>query len=677
MLWASDTFSVLLEVGWMATPVLIGAAAWSPARPGETLAGTEVATVGPARLTLLTAPILVPNGIAIWGRARGFDPDPVLLLALTATLASLVYVRAWRLLMANARARSALRSSQRYFEALAANSSDASFVVDSDGRLLSDWLFPEPLRDGNAIAGGAEGSDVTELLGSANAATFHGLLERARTSPGISAAEELRYIDAYGRPRWMLTRATDLTTDPDVGGIVLNLHDVTQRKEVEEALEHRALHDALTGLPNRLLLRDRIEQALRRTSRNTQQIAVAYLDLDGFKRINDTLGHDAGDELLQCVANRLRASVRPADTVARLGGDEFAILIEDTGDHHVAEDVTARVVEALGAPITISDRQVVASASVGLALSGPDATAMSLLRDADIAMYRAKATGGNQWVRYEPEMRAFIEEQLQLEVDLVAALDQGQFELLYQPVMNLETDSVVGFEALLRWHHPALGMINPDRFIPIAERTGLIVPIGRWVLETACATLATWYRQSGHELTMAVNVSGRQLASDRFVDDVAAALKRSGVKPERVVLEMTETVLIEDVARASARLQELRGLGVRLAIDDFGTGYSSLGYLRQFPVDILKIDRTFIITIVESGNVPPIVRGLLDLATTLHLETVAEGIELEVQHTQLREGQCEMGQGYLFARPMHIGEADQVVATLSATRQDAHRSPAR
>jgi EAL domain-containing protein (putative c-di-GMP-specific phosphodiesterase class I) len=297
-----------------------------------------------------------------------------------------------------------------------------------------------------------------------------------------------------------------------------------------------------------------------------------------------------------------------------------------------------------------------------------------MLRDADVAMYRAKATGGNQWVRYEPEMRTFIEEQLQLEIGLVAALDDDQFELLYQPVMKLETNTLVGFEALLRWHHPTLGLIVPDRFIPIAERTGLIVPIGRWVLEKACATLASWHRQPW--LTMAVNVSGRQLASDQFVDDVAVALERSGVEPDHVVLEMTETVLIEDVARASVRLQQLRDLGVRLAIDDFGTGYSSLGYLRQFPVDIIKIDRSFINTIVEPDKIPPIVRGLLDLASTLDLETVAEGIELDVQHEGLRDSRCEMGQGYLFARPMGIDEADQVVATLSPVPEDAHRSPA-
>ena len=470
----------------------------------------------------------------------------------------------------------------------------------------------------------------------------------------------------------MLARATDLSADPDVGGIVLNLHDITERKAVEEALEHRALHDALTGLPNRILLRDRIEQALRRSERSGRPIAVVYLDLDGFKRINDSLGHDAGDELLLHVADRLTAAVRPADTVARLGGDEFAILLEESEEDDVVAHVTERVMEALDAPIPIGDRQVVASASLGLAISDPDATAMSILRDADVAMYHAKALGGNQWVRHEPEMRALIDEQLRLELDLVAALDDDQFELLYQPVMRLDTDTLVGFEALLRWHHPALGLIGPDRFIPIAERTGLIVPIGQWVLEKACATLASWDGRPW--LTMAVNVSGRQLASDQLVHHVALAIERSGIEPDRLVLEITETTLIENVAQAGRTLQQLRDLGVRLAIDDFGTGYSSLAYLRQFPVDILKIDKSLINTIVERGQIPPIVRGLLDLASTLHLQTVAEGIELEVQHEQLRDGECEMGQGYLFARPMGIDEADQIVASLPVA-EDAHRTP--
>jgi diguanylate cyclase (GGDEF)-like protein len=677
VLWAaSDTYSVLLDIGWMVGPVLIGATAWWPAHHVTESARAETGVVGPTRLTLLTVPILVPSLIEVWGHAQGFDPDPMSLLVVTAALASLVYVRAWRLLTANARARSALRSSRRYFEALAANSSDASLVVDRDGRLRSDWLIPEVLHGGEqAVPGGTKGADVTTLVGWASAEAFRGLLARAGTTPGIATSQELRYIDAHGRSRWMLTRATDLTADPDVGGVVLNLHDITERKAVEEALEHRALHDALTGLPNRVLLRDRIEQALRRAGRRGGHIAVVYLDLDSFKRINDSLGHDAGDELLLCVADRLTSAVRPADTVARLGGDEFAILIEEAGEDDVAVQVTERVVEALDAPIRIGDRQVVTSASLGLAISDPDATAMSMLRDADVAMYRAKAIGGNQWVRHEPEMRTFIEEQLQLEIDLVAALDDDQFEILYQPVMKLDTNTLVGFEALLRWHHPTLGLIAPDRFIPIAERTGLIVPIGQWVLEKACATLAGWHEQP--RLTMAVNVSGRQLASDQFVDHVAVALERSGVEPDHLVLEMTETVLIENVAQASARLHELRDLGVRLAIDDFGTGYSSLGYLRQFPVDILKIDRSFVNTIVEPGETPPIVRGLLDLASTLRLETVAEGIELDVQHEQLREGRCEMGQGYLFARPMHIDEADEVVAALSPAPEDARRSPAR
>ena len=661
VLWAgAGSFSVVLDIAWMTAPVLVGTGAWAPRRARARGAPAEPGHVGSVRLALLTLPILLPSIVDVWGHAGGIDHAPLLLLAVTAVLALLIYLRARRLLTASTRARSALRASQRHFAALAANASDAAFVVDSGGRPLTGGGVPE-------AAGTAGGLGTDGLHRWARAAADGGLLDRACSTPAVSVSEELSVTDADGRVRWMLARATDLTADPDVRGIVLNLHDITDRKAVEEALAHRALHDVLTGLPNRVLLRDRIEQALQRTARSGRDVAVAYLDLDSFKRINDSLGHDAGDDLLSHVAERLTATVRPADTVARLGGDEFAVLIEDAGDDAAAE-IADRIVEALREPLQIGDRQVVGSASVGLSVSDPDASAMSLLRDADVAMYRAKATGGNQWVRYEPEMRTFIDEQLRLEIDLVAALEHGQLELRYQPVVRLDTDQFVGFEALLRWQHPSLGMIAPDRFIPIAERTGLIVPIGRWVLETACATLARWHAGGQRDLTMAVNVSGRQLASDEFVGHVAAALDASGVSPDHLVLEMTESVLIEDVAQASARLHELREVGVRLAIDDFGTGYSSLGYLRQFPVDILKIDRSFVNTIDDAGtDIPPIVRGLLDLAGTLRLETVAEGIELEVQHDRLRANRCEMGQGYLFARPMERAEADQLVASLTAS----------
>jgi predicted signal transduction protein with EAL and GGDEF domain len=344
--------------------------------------------------------------------------------------------------------------------------------------------------------------------------------------------------------------------------------------------------------------------------------------------------------------------VRSGDTVARLGGDEFAVLVEESSGVLVeAEAIANRAMQSLTSAVKLGDHEVTLSASLGIAHAGAESTASSLLRDADVAMYQAKTTGKSRWVLYEPTMRAAAVERLQLESDMAHALERDQLTLVYQPVVELETNRIVGFEALLRWHHPELGTVMPDKFIPIAEANGMIVPMGRWVLQTACQTAAGWRDRHPGQLTMAVNLSARQLASSELFHHVQHALHRAGIEPSALVLEMTETALIQDAPLAAARLHQLRTLGVRLAIDDFGTGYSSLSYLRQFPVDILKIDRSFIDTITDREKIPAIVRGLLDLGRTLQLETVAEGIESDAQLGQLRDEHCELGQGYLFARP--------------------------
>jgi diguanylate cyclase (GGDEF)-like protein len=459
----------------------------------------------------------------------------------------------------------------------------------------------------------------------------------------------------------------NLTDDPDVGGVVVNLHDITDRKKAEDDLSHQAFHDGLTDLANRALFHDRVEHSLRRNQRTGLDTAVIFLDLDGFKNVNDGLGHVAGDQLLQEVAARLRQAVRNSDTVARLGGDEFAILIEQSpAAVEESEGVAERILRSLATPVELEGQAVTVSASLGIATSDPDSTATSLLRDADVAMYRAKASGKARWVVYDPVMRSAAMERLQLENDLIGALDANQFALVYQPVVQLETEEIVGFEALLRWHHPTLGLIAPDRFIPIAEETGLIVPIGKWVLSEACATAARWSRDyPGHlGMTMAVNVSGRQIASSDLVAHVEMTLAESRIDPATLVLEMTETALIQDTAVAAIRLQQLSSLGVRLAIDDFGTGYSSLSYLRQFPVDILKIDRSFISAITDREQVPAIVRGLLDLGRTLDLETVAEGVELDVQRDQLRSENCDLAQGFLFSRPLEPVDVELLLMQL-------------
>jgi diguanylate cyclase (GGDEF)-like protein len=472
---------------------------------------------------------------------------------------------------------------------------------------------------------------------------------------------ELPGLRTDGDPVWFGGRAVSLLDDPDVRGIVVSVHDITRRKAAEQELAHQAFHDELTGLANRTLFLDRTEQALRRAGRSGAAPTVLCLDLDGFKDVNDSLGHLAGDELLRVVAARLQGVVRSADTVARLGGDEFAVLVDGTsGGLAEASALAERVLAVLGEPIDLGGQRVGISASVGIVAAEPESTPLSLLRDGDIAMYRAKTSGRGRWVVFAPDMRAAALERIELERELGGALAAGQLRLVYQPVVDLADDSVVGFEALLRWDHPELGVVGPDRFIPIAEESGLIVPIGSWVLTEATRTVARW--QQAHPrrpaLSMAVNVSARQLASDSLVEHVREALADSGIAPSSLVLEVTETALVTDPRAVAEQLARLRALGVRLALDDFGTGYSSLTYLRQFAVDILKIDRSFVGTMTEVGDDAAILHGLLELGRRLQLEVVAEGVELDVQRDLLRAEHCGLAQGYLFARPLDSADAE-------------------
>jgi diguanylate cyclase (GGDEF)-like protein len=426
----------------------------------------------------------------------------------------------------------------------------------------------------------------------------------------------------------------------------------------------QALHDALTGLPNRTLFQDRLEHALARARREQGALAVLFVDLDRFKLINDTLGHAAGDELLIQAAQRLRATLRESDTAARFGGDEFAILLEDdstTDATHTAE----RVIQALQAPFDVRGREVFVSASVGIAAShaGREA-AGELLRNADVAMYRAKRQGAGGYRIFEPGMQAALMERLELEADLQRAVEQQEFTVLYQPIMSLERPVMSGFEALVRWSHPTRGLVSPAEFIPLAEETGLILPIGRWVLREACRQAARWQAEypADQPRTVSVNLSALQLRQTGLVNEVAGALAASGLHPGCLVLEITESVLIQDTDATVAKLRQLRGLGVHLAIDDFGTGYSSLSYIRQLPVDILKIDKSFIDSIHQSAEASAVARAIIRLSHTLNLRTVAEGIEKPAQVEALRRMRCQLGQGYLFAKPLSRAELELLLS---------------
>jgi diguanylate cyclase (GGDEF)-like protein/PAS domain S-box-containing protein len=453
-------------------------------------------------------------------------------------------------------------------------------------------------------------------------------------------------VPVGSRPRTFELALTDHVGDPNVRGVVAVLHDVTERNQLESQLRHQAMHDALTGLPNRVLLAD--ELAERATS------GVLFVDLDDFKAVNDGLGHEVGDRLLQAVAHRLRATVREGDVVARLGGDEFAVVVD--GDR--AADVGRRLLEALVEPFELSGHRITVGASIGVTVVGdtPDA----LLRNADMAMYTAKAGGKGALAVFEPGMQERASERLLVQLELADALQQGQLRLLYQPVFDLSTGRLAGGEALIRWPHPTRGLLGPDRFIGIAEETGSIVAIGRWVLGEACRVAASW----PEDVDVAVNLSARQLESATIVDDVVLALTAASLRPERLVLEITESMLAKDLDAIASRLGSLKALGVRIAIDDFGTGYSSLSTLSRFPVDVLKIDRSFVATMVDNPEAAALVQVLVEMGRALHLSVVAEGIEDADQADALRAQLCDLGQGFYFSRPV----AGEDFARLLATR---------
>ncbi len=450
---------------------------------------------------------------------------------------------------------------------------------------------------------------------------------------------------------------------------IYNMVMLGELRYSREAYAHQALHDPLTGLPNRARLQEQLAHAL--GGANPERVSVLVLDLDGFKHVNDSLGHAAGDALLAQVAERLLGATRGTDTVARLGGDEFAVLIENA---RVADDavvVADRILGALRTPFDLDGSEAVVGTSVGIALaadalardgesadtsaaaSNIDALGESLLRDADLAMYRAKGAGRGRYVFFEPSMHAEAVSRLELEADLRAALSRGEFRLAFQPVVALDTGTVVGFEALVRWHHPTRGLVPPVAFIPLAEETGLIVPLGRWVLGEACRQARAWAGVGrGAGLTLNVNVSGRQLYTTSFLEDVRVALCTSGIVPAQLVLELTESVMIDRPDLALDRFTALKALGVRLAVDDFGTGYSALSYLRQFPFDVLKMDKSFVDHVAGGGQPAALAGAIVALGAALSLRTVAEGIETAAQAAVLGRMGCALGQGYYFGRPL-------------------------
>jgi diguanylate cyclase (GGDEF)-like protein len=474
------------------------------------------------------------------------------------------------------------------------------------------------------------------------------------------SAADLGLADAtLAEARRMVQRSLDVT----LVRMCQSFEDERQRAHEEltsreKELVFLATHDALTGLPNRTLILDRIEQTLRRARHKQEPVAVLFVDLDNFKAINDSLGHSTGDELLCAVAERLEGVIRETDALGRMGGDEFVVVAEGLSLAAGPELIAERLLEAFSAPFALGDEGetlVHAKASVGIA-TGVRPSAEELLRDADIAMYRAKWSGKSRFLVFESGMEDEVQSRLELEMDLQVALDNEEFFLVYQPTFDLQTMTPTGVEALIRWRRPGRGVAQPEEFIPLLEETKMIVDVGAWVLREACAQAAGW-QEEGRPLELSVNVSALQLDTDDLIEHVTEALGESGLAPESLTIEITETTLMSDAEETARRLQELKRLGVRIAVDDFGTGYSSLGHLRQFPVDVLKIDRSFVSQLSDGGEGEILLHTLLQLGKALEIETTAEGIERPQDLSLIREKDCDNGQGFLFTRPLSAQDA--------------------
>ncbi len=556
----------------------------------------------------------------------------------------------------------AARASEARFRSLVQNSSDIIAVIDTDTEIRYQTPSVERLLGYRPHELAA--SRLADLLHPDEQARALALIAETVARPGTPAPVEWRLRRKSGEWFFAEVIVTNLLADPTIGGLVVTIRDIQERKTLEKQLTHQAFHDPLTNLANRALLSDRVAHAQARSQRDGRPCAVLLLDLDDFKDINDTLGHGAGDEVLMEVARRLHECIRAGDTAARLGGDEFALLLEDTPDAGAAREVAARIAAALADPVRLDGKEVFLSASVGVAIGVPGEPDDELLRNADVALYHAKEKGKGLCEVFEPGMRAAVMQRLELEADLHSALERSEFILHFQPIVDLQSRRIVGAEALVRWLHPQRGMLSPLEFIPLAEETGLIVPLGRWVLEEACRTIAAHSRRDPG-IHVSVNLSARQLQESDLVETVAAALREAGLPPDRLVLEVTESLIMVDPRTMIPRMRALRDLGVRIAIDDFGTGYSSLAYLQNLPVDILKIDRSFIHGPTLAPGLSPLARGIVDLGRAMRLVMVAEGIELAEQADALKLSGCELGQGFFLARPMEASAFERLLRSTS------------
>jgi diguanylate cyclase (GGDEF)-like protein/PAS domain S-box-containing protein len=552
------------------------------------------------------------------------------------------------------------------YASLIRNASDVIMIADANGQLR--FASPAAERTFATNPDALVGRNVLDLWVDGDRERLAAFLAEVAATTGRVVGPIEAVVETGDRRSTLECVGSNLTDDPAVAGLALTFRDVSERKALEEQLRKLAFHDPLTLLANRSLFWNRVEHALALARRTGQRVAVMFLDLDNFKNVNDSLGHDAGDRLLQAAAQRLVKSTRPSDTVARLGGDEFAILLEGIGHETDVERVATPISAAFNRPLLLDGRETDTSFSIGVACSQPGDDAEQLLRNADIAMYNAKAAGKARLVVFQPHMQEQLHDRLRLEQDIDLALARDEFFVEFQPVVDLTRRELLGVEALVRWRHPQRGIVMPGSFIAIAEESGRIVELGRHVLLQACTQVRRWSQgvPAGDGLRVAVNISGRHLQQGNLVDDVRYALEVSGLDPGSLVIEFTESTIMQNTEINLERFRELKSLGVRLAIDDFGMGYSSLSYLHRFPIDILKIDRAFVSRLTEQDGGPELARAVVMLGATLGLETVAEGIENEAQVQGLLDLGCVAGQGFLFASSCSL---DDVAMTPFMTRR--------
>src|SRR3984957_792712 len=640
--------SIALGIVWAAFALYVAA---QPDARGRTLIATALLTLAIVSMhfTAMSAVLLVPDPTRV---TSSLSLSPTSLSLVVAGAAAIILGMCFVAAIGDRRSKDKLRRQKLLLDAALANMSQGLCMFEPDGRII---LFHERY----------------EQLTGLSAASLHGhsLLDviQSRVLPG-SPEEFVAQVVTAMREGKINTRIIDTTDGRTLrvieqprqeGGWVSTLEDITEWQKAQAKISHMARHDALTNLPNRRLFRERLEDALRRVARN-EKVAVFCLDLDRFKEVNDTLGHPVGDELLKQVARRLSECVREGDTVARLGGDEFAV-VQVGGDLRVAETsaLANRLIEVISSPYTVHHHQSVIGATVGIAVApddgdGPD----QLLKNADMALYRAKGDGRGSYRFFEAGMDARAQARRLLELDLRTAMSTGEFEVHYQPLLDIKTNNIICFEALLRWNHPQRGLVLPSEFISLAEETGLIVPIGDWVLRTACADAARWPR----DVRLPVNISPAQFKSRNLVASVSTALSAAGLAANRLELEITESVLLQDTEATLATLHKLRALGLRIAMDDFGTGYSSLSYLRSFPFDKIKIDRSFVAELAVRGDSMAIVRAVTGLGRSLGISTTAEGVETSEQLALLRSEGCNEVQGYLFSAAQPAAEVDKMLS---------------